>query len=78
MYAVRAALLEGYAGLAFSARLHIGARMFAVYCLREDSGGTGLSHAPRTAEQICVREFSPNDGILQSLYDIILANEILK
>ena len=72
MDAVRTTFGEGKAGLAFSAWFHIRRRVGTVDHLREDSCGRGLSHASRSAEEICMCKLSPQDGILESLGYIVL------
>ena len=76
--AVGTAFPEGDAGFAFAARLHIGGRMRAVDGLGEDTRRAGLADAARAAEQVRVRQLAPDDGVLQGLDDVVLADEGLE
>lgn len=74
MDAVGTALAERNAGLTLSARLHIRRRMGTVYGLGEDSRRASLTHASWTAKKISMGQLSSDDGILQSLDYVILAD----
>lgn len=73
--AVGAAFAERYTGFALSARLHVRAGIGTVDGFGEDSGCAGFSHTPRAAEQICVRQLPPCNGIFEGLRDIVLADK---
>ena len=78
MDAIRTSFLERNAGLALAARLHIRRRRRTVDGLGEDAGGTRLAHASRAAEEIGMRQFSPDNGVLQCFDNVILPDEILE
>ena len=78
MDAVGASLLEGDAGLAVPARLHLRPRIGAVDHLREDPRRRRLSHPARPAEQVRVGKLPPLDRIGQRPRDRILADQRLE
>ena len=71
-------LLEGPAGLTLTARLHIRRRIGAVDGLCEYPGRGRLPHSARPAEQVGVRQFPPDDGVLQGLGDVVLTDKGLE
>ena len=76
--AVGTSLAERKAGFAFPARIHLRGRIRAVDGFGEDSRGCGLSHSPGTAEKIGMRQFPPDDGVLQGLRNVVLPDECLE
>ena len=70
----RAALVEGTARLALVASLALGRQVLAVDGLGKDACARGLSHATRTAEQVCMRQLVLADGVLQRGGQSLLAN----
>ena len=76
--AVGPTLLEGDARFARAAGLHLLVGMRAVDGFGENAGRGGLSHAARAAEQIGVRQFAPQDGILEGFGDGILADQFFE
>ena len=75
---VRAAFLERDAGLAFATRLHILRRIGTVDGFCEYPGGRCLAHSAGTAEKVRMRQFPPDDRILQGLCDIVLPDKRLE
>ena len=75
MDAVGASFLEGDAGLAVAAGLHVRTRLGAVYHLCENPRGSRLADAPRPAEKICMRQLPPLYGIREGTGDVVLAEE---
>ena len=71
----RAPFLERAAGVALPARIHVRTRIGTVDGLGEDSRRRRLAHAPRAAEQICVRKLAPAYGVLQSARYIVLTDK---
>ena len=59
--AIGTALLEGLAGLAMAARLHVLRGIGTIYGLGEYPGGTGLPDAAGAAEKIGVGQLTPQD-----------------
>ena len=76
--AVGPTLLEGDARFARAAGFHLLVGMRAVDGFGENAGRGGLSHAARAAEQIGVRQFAPQDGILEGFGDGILADQFFE
>ena len=72
---IRAALGEGDAGLALSARLHICSGMHAVDGLGEDARGAGLAHPARAAKEIGVGQLPAENGILERAGYVILSDQ---
>ena len=69
------ALQRREAGLTLAARFHILRRVGAIYHLRENAGRGSLSDSARTAEKVGMRKLPPENGILQGLRYIVLANQ---
>ena len=76
--AVGPSFLEGDARFALAAGFHLLVGMRAVDGFGEDTGRGGLAHAARAAEQIGVRQFAPQDGILEGFGDGILADQFFE
>ena len=72
MDAVRTALLEGDAGFALAARLHVRARMGAVDSLCKDTCRTGFAHSARAAEQVSVCQLTAQNGVFERLGNVVL------
>ena len=70
--------LEGPAGLTLAARLHIRRRIGAIDGLCEYPGRGCLPHSARPAEQVGVRQFPPDDGVLQGLGYVVLTDKGLE
>ena len=75
MDAVGSALLETYAGFAFPAGLHVRPRVGAVNHFGEDARRGGFAHATRAAEEVCMGQLPPPDGVGQRSGNGILANQ---
>lgn len=73
--AVRASFGEGYAGFALSAGLPVGGRMLAVDHFGENPRGCCLADSARAAEKVGVGQLAAAYGVLESLRDIVLADE---
>ena len=56
---------EGLTALTLATGIAIGSRIGAVDDLGKDTRTSGLAHTTRSAEEICVGEFSACHGILQ-------------
>ena len=75
MDTVGPSLCERLARLTSSARFHIRRRIGTVYHLCKDTGCRGLTDTSRAAEKICVRQLPSQDGVLECLSYIILADK---
>ena len=78
MDAVGIAFGKGTARLALAARLLVGPRVGAVDGLCKYAGATGLAHAARPAEKVCVRQLPAQDGILECAGYILLPDQLVK
>ncbi len=65
--------VERLARFALVASLAFGTEMFAVDGLGENTGTGSLANASWTTEQIGMRQFATHDGILERLYQSLLA-----
>ena len=73
--AVRAAFLETHARFALPAGLHFRPGVHAIDHFGENARRGGLAHAPRTAEQIGMRQLPPPDGVGQRPGNRVLADQ---
>ena len=78
MDAVGTAFLEGYAGFAFAAGLHVLGWMGAVDSLCENPCSSGLSHSSGTTEKVGMCQLSPDDRVLQGLGYVVLSDQGFK
>ena len=58
-----------------SAWLHFRGRVGTVDCLGENSRSGGLADSARSAEQIGMRQLSPDDGVFQGLGYVVLPDQ---
>ncbi len=72
----RSALLDRLAAFTRTARLAVGAEVFAVERLGQHSGRCGLAGATRAVEQIGVPDLGLHDGVLQRRDDVALAADL--